>query len=41
MLVQNLWDMGYKSTIADPDVFMRKAAKSIGFEYYELCANLC
>jgi hypothetical protein len=27
--------MGYKSTIADPDVFMRKAAKSNGFEYYE------
>jgi hypothetical protein len=35
MLVQNLWDMGYRSTIADPDVFMRKASKSNGFEYYE------
>jgi Reverse transcriptase (RNA-dependent DNA polymerase) len=33
MLVQNSWDMGYRPTIADPDVFMRKAAKSNGFEY--------
>jgi hypothetical protein len=35
MLVQNLWDIGHRSTIADPDVFMRKAAKWNGFEYYE------
>jgi hypothetical protein len=27
--------MGYRSTIADPDVFMRKAAKPNGFEYYK------
>ena len=25
MLTQNLQDMGYKSSIADPDVFMRQA----------------
>jgi hypothetical protein len=35
MLVQNLEDMGYKSSIADPDVFIRRAAKPDGFEYYE------
>ena len=36
MLVQNLEDMGYKSSIADPDVFIRPAAKENGFEYYEM-----
>ena len=35
MLTQNLEDMGYKSSIADPDVFMRAAAKPNGDEYYE------
>jgi hypothetical protein len=35
MLVQNLMDMGYRSTIADPDVFIRKASKPNGFEYFE------
>ena len=35
MLVQNLEDMGYKSSIADPDVFIQPAAKPDGFEYYE------
>jgi hypothetical protein len=32
MLTQNLMDMGYKSTIADPDVFIRPAVKPNGFE---------
>lgn len=36
MLVQNLEAMGYKSSIADPDVFIRPAAKANGFEYYEM-----
>jgi hypothetical protein len=31
----DLEDMGYKSSIADPDVFIRRAAKPDGFEYYE------
>jgi hypothetical protein len=30
LLVQNLWDVGYRSTIADPDVFLRNAAKPNG-----------
>jgi hypothetical protein len=34
-LTQNLVDMGYKSLIADPDVFIRPAAKPDGTEYYE------
>jgi hypothetical protein len=32
MLTQNLEDMGYKSSIADPDVFMLPAAKTNGDE---------
>jgi Reverse transcriptase (RNA-dependent DNA polymerase) len=36
MLTQNLMDMGYKSTIADPDVFIRPAVKADGYKYYEL-----
>lgn len=35
-LTQNLEDMGYKSPIADPNVFIRAAAKPNGFKYYEL-----
>jgi hypothetical protein len=35
MLTQNLNDMGYKTSIADPDVFIRQAAKPDGTEYYE------
>ena len=35
MLTQNLEDMGYKSSIADPDVFIRAASKPDGTEYYE------
>jgi Reverse transcriptase (RNA-dependent DNA polymerase) len=34
-LVQSFCYMGYRSTIEDPDMFMRKAAKLNGFEYYE------
>jgi Reverse transcriptase (RNA-dependent DNA polymerase) len=36
MLTQNLKDMGYKSTIADPDVFIRPAVKADGFKYYKI-----
>ena len=35
-LVQNLEALGYKATLADPDVFIRAAAKPNGFEYYEM-----
>jgi hypothetical protein len=35
MIVQNLWDVGYRSTVADPDVFKRKAFKSNGSKYYK------
>jgi Reverse transcriptase (RNA-dependent DNA polymerase) len=36
MLTQNLEDLGYKSSIADPDVFIRPATKPDGFEYYKM-----
>jgi hypothetical protein len=35
MLTQNLEEMGYRTTVADPDVFIRPATKPDGFEYYE------
>jgi hypothetical protein len=35
-LAQILQDLGYESTRADPDVWLRKAAKDSGFEYYEM-----
>jgi hypothetical protein len=34
-LAQILQDRGYQSTKADPDVWLRKATKDDGFEYYE------
>jgi Reverse transcriptase (RNA-dependent DNA polymerase) len=49
-LTQNLEDMGYKSSIADPDVFIQPAAKPDGTKYYEflltyvndcLCVSAC
>jgi hypothetical protein len=35
-LAQILQDIGYTSTKADPNVWLRKAAKDNGFEYYEM-----
>jgi hypothetical protein len=36
-LVQILQDLGYQSTKAHPeDVWLRKATKDDGFEYYEM-----
>jgi hypothetical protein len=35
-LAETLDAMGYKPSYADPDVWMRPAVKSDGFEYYEL-----
>jgi hypothetical protein len=35
-LVQILQDLGYKSTKGDPDVWLCKATKDNGFEYYEM-----
>ena len=36
MLAQTLSDLGYKSTKADPDVWIRPQTKPNGFEYYEM-----
>ena len=36
LLVNTLNDIGYKTTKADPDVWIRPAVKADGFEYYEL-----
>ena len=36
LLADTLMDMGYKPTKADPDVWIRPATKSNGFEYYEM-----
>jgi hypothetical protein len=35
-LAQTLRDLGYESSKADPDVWLRKAVKENGFEYYEM-----
>jgi hypothetical protein len=35
LLSQGLEDMGYKATVADPDVHIRLAVKPNGFKYYE------
>ena len=35
-LASTLENMGFQSTITDPDVWRRKAQKPCGFEYYEL-----
>ena len=34
-LAETLYDIGYKPTWADPDVWLRPAVKPDGFEYYE------
>jgi hypothetical protein len=36
LLADNLMDMGYRPTKADPDVWLRPATKPDGFEYYEM-----
>jgi hypothetical protein len=36
LLVDTLMDTGYRPTKADPDVWLRPAKKSNGFEYYEM-----
>ena len=36
LLADTLMDIGYKPTRADPDVWIRPATKSCGFEYYEM-----
>ena len=35
-LGEHLWDMGYRSSYSDPDVWLRPAVKPDGFKYYEL-----
>ena len=39
LLAENLYDIGYLPTKADPDVWIRLAVKANGFEYYEF--SLC
>ena len=36
LLADNLMDMGYRPTKADPDVWLRPATKPDGFQYYEM-----
>ena len=36
LLADTLHDLGYVPTKADPDVWLRQADKSDGFEYYEV-----
>lgn len=36
LLADRLYDIGYKSTKGDPDVWIRPAVKPDGFEYYEM-----
>ena len=36
LLAETLYDLNYRPTKADPDVWLRPAAKPDGFEYYEL-----
>ena len=36
LLASSLMELGYKSTKADPDVWIRAAIKQNGFEYYEM-----
>ena len=35
LLAETLFNMGYKPSLADPDVYMRHAVKCNGFKYYE------
>jgi hypothetical protein len=36
MLAQTIEEMGFTSTVVDPDVWRRRAVKPSGEEYYEL-----
>ena len=35
ILSEQLHDLGYRSSIAEPDVWMQPAVKPVGFVYYE------
>ena len=35
MLANTLWNLDYRPTLADPDVWIKPATKSDGFKYYE------
>ena len=35
LLCEKLWELGYRPSYADPDVYMRPAVKESGFEYWE------
>ena len=35
-LAEKLYEFGYTPTKADPDVWLRKAVKAYGFQYYEM-----
>ena len=36
MLSKTLWDLQYRPTAADPDVWIKAATKEDGFKYYEM-----
>ena len=36
MLANTLWDLNYRPTLADPDVWIKPATKPNGFKYYEM-----
>ena len=36
MLANVLWDLGYRSSLSDPDVWLKAATKANGFKYYEM-----
>ena len=35
-LAETLYELGYTPTKTDPDVWLRKAVKADGFQYYEI-----
>lgn len=36
LLAGTIWELGYRPTEADPDVWLKPAVKSNGYEYYEM-----
>ena len=36
MLADTIWDLGYRPSKADPDVWLKPATKANGFKYYEM-----
>ena len=36
MLADTIWDLGYRPSKADPDVWSKPATKANGFKYYEM-----